>query len=68
MRNTAEKMCYNDGDCFNVKNATTGDMAFNLIIGTAKGGTKASNKGTYGATQTNINMYNNTYVSGGFRV
>lgn len=67
MRNTAEKMCYNDGDCFNVKNATIGDMAFNLIIGSAKGGTKASNKGTYGATQTNINMYNNTYVSGGYR-
>ncbi|MCW2119251.1 hypothetical protein [Flavobacterium sp. 7A] len=67
MRNTAEKLAYNDGDCFNVKNSTVGDMAYNLIIGTAKGGTKASNKGTYGSTQTNINMYNNTYVSGGWR-
>lgn len=67
MRNTAEKIAYNDGDCFNVKNSTVGDMAYNLIIGTAKGGTKASNKGTYGAVQTNINMYNNTYVSGGHR-
>jgi hypothetical protein len=67
MRNTAEKIAYNDGDCFNVKNSTEGDMAYNLIIGTAKGGTKASNKGTYGSVQTNINMYNNTYVSGGFR-
>jgi hypothetical protein len=67
MRNTVEKLSYNDGDAFNVKNATVGDMAYNLIVGTAKGGTKASNKGTYGSTQTNINMYNNTYVSGGFR-
>lgn len=67
MRNTAEKIAYNDGDCFNVKNSTVGDMAYNLIVGTAKGGTKASNKGTYGSVQTNINMYNNTYVSGGFR-
>ena len=67
MRNTVEKLSYNDGDAFNVKNASVGDMAFNLIVGTAKGGTKASNKGTYGSTQTNINMYNNTYVSGGFR-
>lgn len=67
MRNTAEKMCYNDGDCFNVKNSSVGDMAYNLIVGTAKGGTKASNKGSYGSTQTTVNMYNNTYVSGGWR-
>ncbi|WP_367771180.1 hypothetical protein AB3G33_15265 [Flavobacterium sp. WC2421] len=67
MRNTVEKVAYNDGDCFNVKNSSIGDMAYNLIIGTAKGGTKASNKGTYGSVQTEINMYNNTYVSGGFR-
>ncbi len=67
MRNTAEKIAYNDGDCFNVKNSSVGDMAYNLIVGTAKGGTKASNKGTYGTTQTNVNMYNNTYITGGFR-
>ena len=67
MRNTAEKIAYNDGDCFNVKNSSVGDMAYNLIVGSAKGGTKASNKGTYGSTQTNVNMYNNTYVTGGFR-
>jgi hypothetical protein len=67
MRNTIEKLAYNDGDGFNVKNSSTGDMAFNLIVGTAKGGTKASNKGTYGTTQTYVNMYNNTYISGGWR-
>lgn len=67
MRNTAEKMCYNDGDCFNVKNSSVGDMAYNLIVGTAKGGTKASNKGSYGSVQCNVNMYNNTYISGGWR-
>lgn len=67
MRNTVEKLSYNDGDAFNVKNSSVGDMAYNLIIGTAKGGTKASNKGTYGSTQTNVNMYNNTYISGGWR-
>lgn len=67
MRNTVEKLAYNDGDCFNVKNSTTGDMAYNVIAGTAKGGTKASNKGTYGTVQTYINMYNNTYLTGGWR-
>lgn len=66
MRNTVEKLAYNDGDCFNVKSSTDGDMAYNLIIGTAKGGTKASNKGG-GARQTNINMYNNTFINGGWR-
>ena len=67
MRNTVEKLAYNDGDCFNVKNSTVGDMAYNLIVGTAKGGAKASNKGTYGSVQTNVNMYNNTFISGGWR-
>ncbi len=67
MRNTVEKLSYNDGDAFNVKNSSVGDMAYNLIVGTAKGGTKASNKGTYGSTQTDVNMYNNTYISGGWR-
>ncbi|MBC7488134.1 MAG: hypothetical protein H7282_15440, partial [Cytophagaceae bacterium] len=67
MRNTVEKLAYNDGDAFNVKNSTVGDMAYNLIVGTAKGGTKASNLGAYGSVQTNINMYNNTYISGGWR-
>lgn len=67
MRNSVEKLAYNDGDCFNVKNSSVGDMAFNLIVGTAKGGTKASNKGTYGSSQTNVNMYNNTYITGGWR-
>jgi hypothetical protein len=67
MRNTVEKLSYNDGDAFNGKNSTVGDIAYNLIVGTAKGGTKASNKGTYGSTQTMINMYNNTYISGGWR-
>ncbi|HEY4786137.1 MAG TPA: hypothetical protein VIH57_08805 [Bacteroidales bacterium] len=67
MRNTIEKLAYNDGDALNVKNSSVGDMAYNLIVGTAKGGTKASNKGTYGSAQTYVNMYNNTYISGGWR-
>ena len=68
MRNTIEKMAFNDGDAFNVKGGTVGDMAYNLIIGTAKGGTKAASSGqAVGAPQTFINMYNNTYVNGGWR-
>jgi hypothetical protein len=68
MRNTVEKMAHDDGDCFNAKAGTVGDMGYNLIVGTAKGGTKAANTGqSAGAPQCFINMYNNTYINGGWR-
>ena len=66
MRNTFEKCGSIGGDCLNAKNGTEGDMAYNLFVGTATNGTKASNKGT-GNQETNVNMYNNTYISGGYR-
>src|ERR1035437_8454869 len=66
MRNTFEKCGATGGDCLNAKSGTVGDMAYNLFVGTATNGTKASNKGGVGP-QTNVNMYNNTYISGGYR-
>jgi hypothetical protein len=66
MRNTFEKCGYVGGDCVNAKSGSVGDMAYNLFVGTATNGTKASNKGGIGP-QTNINMYNNTYICGGYR-
>lgn len=65
MRNTFEKISYNNGEAVNVKSGTVGDMAYNMIIGTAKNGLKASNKG--GLNQCNVSMYNNTMVNGGYR-
>jgi hypothetical protein len=67
MRNTVEKFGYTGGDGFNIKHGTIGDMAYNLFIGVATNGTKASDKGTYTGPQTNINMFNNTYLNGGYR-
>ena len=67
MRNTVEKLSLTNGDGFNVKHGSVGDMAYNLIIGGSTNGTKASDKGTYTALQTNVNMYNNTYINNGFR-
>lgn len=67
MRNTFEKIAYNDGEAVNVKNGTIGDMAYNMIIGTAKNGLKASNKGASGYDECNVSMYNNTLVNGGYR-
>ncbi|WP_184541755.1 hypothetical protein [Mucilaginibacter sp. FT3.2] len=67
-RNTFEKNGVSGGDCLNAKGGTTGTMAYNLFIGTATNGQKASNKGqATGSPQTNIVMYNNTFVSGGYR-
>ncbi len=66
MRNTFEKCGYVGGDCVNAKSGSVGDMAYNLFVGTATNGTKASNKGGIGP-QTNIVMYNNTYIDGGYR-
>jgi hypothetical protein len=68
MRNTLEKVAHDDGDALNVKGGTIGDMAYNLFLGTAKGGTKAASTGQpIGSPQTFINMYNNTYINGGWR-
>lgn len=68
MRNTYEKGGLHGGDCLNCKGATVGDMAYNLFVGIATNGQKASNKGQpVGASQTNIRMWNNTFVSCGWR-
>lgn len=66
MRNTFEKYGFTGGDGLNAKSGTVGDMAYNLFVGGATNSSKASNKGGVGS-QTNVNMYNNTYISGGYR-
>ncbi|MHA4811623.1 hypothetical protein ACX0G9_26235 [Flavitalea flava] len=69
MRNTFEKCGLTSGDCVNVKGGTVGDMAYNFFIGSAENAQKVTNKGQpIGAPQSNIRMYNNTFVNGGFRV
>ncbi|MBO9619545.1 MAG: hypothetical protein J7539_10970 [Niabella sp.] len=68
MRNTFEKGGAHGGDCLNAKGGTVGDMAYNLFVGMATNGQKASNKGIpAGASQTNIRMWNNTFVHCGYR-
>jgi len=66
MRNVFEKMGYQGGDCNNVKSGGVGDCAYNLYIGLATNGSKASNKGG-NPVQCNMSMYNNTYINCGFR-
>ncbi|MGZ3765777.1 MAG: hypothetical protein ACXVB0_02330 [Mucilaginibacter sp.] len=67
MRNTLEKCGGLGGDGYNAKGGTQGNMAYNLIIGSATNGTKSANDGAKGSIQCEIAMYNNTYVNDGFR-
>ena len=68
-RNTFEKCGGTGGDIVNVKGGTVGTMAYNFFIGTAYNGQKASNKGqSAGFPQTNVVMYNSTFVNGGLQV
>jgi len=66
MRNTMEKCGSDGGDGFNAKGSSTGNMAYNLIIGGATNGTKTASDGTT-AGECQFTMYNNTYVNDGFR-
>ena len=68
MRNTFEKGGGTGGDQFNVKGGGVGDCAYNLFIGCATNGPKASDKGQPGLQQTNCNFYNNTIVNSGYRM
>ena len=66
MRNTMEKCGSVGGDGFNAKGSSTGNMAYNLVIGGATNGTKTASDGTT-AGECQFTMYNNTYVNDGFR-
>jgi hypothetical protein len=69
-RNTFEKPggC-GGGDCVNMKGGTVGTVAYNFFIATAFNGQKASNKGQpAGAPQTDVVMYNSTFINCGSQV
>ena len=66
MRNTFEKCGFTGGDGVNVKSGSVGDMAYNLCIGGATNMTKAAMPNSTNV-QTNVNMYNNTYINCGYR-
>ena len=66
MRNTFEKGGFTGGESMNIKSGTTGIFAYNLIIGSATNGPKASNNGGRNP-QTNVQFYNNTIIASGYR-
>lgn len=66
MRNTFEKCGFTGGEAMNIKSGVVGIFAYNLVIGMATNGPKASNNGGRNP-QTNIQMYNNTMIHNGYR-
>jgi hypothetical protein len=66
MRNTFEKGGFTGGESMNIKSGTVGIFAYNLIVGSATNGPKASNNGGRNP-QTEVQMYNNTMVCSGYR-
>jgi hypothetical protein len=68
MRNTFEKCGFTGGEAMNIKGSSVGNFAYNLVVGMATNGPKASNNGAaVGSPQTNFNFFNNTIVECGFR-
>lgn len=65
-RNVIECAAPTTGD-FNMKTGTVGDIAYNVFVGIATNGPKLAN--TNGITpECNVNIYNNTIVTCGWRV
>ena len=65
-RNTFEKVGLIAGECVNVKSGCVGDIAYNLAVGGTGNAFKTSNAGGL-SPQSNMNTYNNTVITGGFR-
>ncbi|WP_107038418.1 hypothetical protein [Brumimicrobium mesophilum] len=66
VRNTFEFCGETGGDGLNVKAGTIGNIAYNVFYGSATNAFKPSNEGD-GTVQTNIMVYNNTIINGGWR-
>jgi len=66
MRNTFEKLGLDGADCINMKSGTVGNVAYNLVIGSATNGIKASQSGSNNP-QTDVVIYNNTILNSGYR-
>ncbi len=64
--NTFEYCGEDGGDVINVKGGTVGNIAYNVVIGSATNAFKPSDDGE-SIIQTNIGIYNNTIINGGHR-
>ncbi len=67
LRNTILSSGSTDGEAINIKDGATGDVAYNVVFSQAGTGVKLETNATVPFPQTEINVYNNTLVSNGWR-
>lgn len=67
LRNTIQSSGLGDGEAINLKQAVTGDVAYNVIFSQAGTGVKLETNADVPFPQTEVNIYNNTLVSNGWR-
>lgn len=67
LRNTITSSGKADGEGINLKGAVTGDVAYNVIYSQAGTGVKLETSKSAPLPQTEVNVYNNTLLSNGWR-
>jgi hypothetical protein len=67
LRNTIVSSGSTDGEAINLKEAVTGDVAYNVVFSQAGTGVKLETNADVPVPQTIVNIYNNTFVSNGWR-
>jgi len=67
LRNTIISSGSTDGEAINIKLGVTGDVAYNVVFSQAGTGVKLETDDVVPFPQTVVNVYNNTFVSNGWR-
>jgi hypothetical protein len=67
LRNTITSSGSTDGEAINLKSGVTGEVAYNVVYSQAGSGIKLETSKTVPFPQTDVNVYNNTLVSNGWR-
>jgi len=67
LRNTIQSGGSSDGEAINLKTGTTGTVAYNVIFNQAGTGVKLETAKVVTTAETNVDVYNNTIVSCGWR-
>jgi hypothetical protein len=65
-RNTFQKVGFSAGECVNVKSGSVGDIGYNVVVGGTGNAFKSANAGGL-SPQANMNCYNNTVITTGYR-
>jgi len=67
LRNTIQSGGSSDGEAINIKTGATGTVAYNVVFSQAGTGIKLETAAVITTAKTNVDVYNNTMVSCGWR-